>query len=81
MWIKFLTGMSDMSRVRSGVPKWSVLGPLLFIIFINGIDDKISGTILKFADDINVLGKVWTGQATDKLKTDLKGLYGWPLDW
>jgi len=38
----------------SGVPQWSVLGPLLFVIFINDIDDYVASKILKFADDTNI---------------------------
>jgi len=39
---------SEWTDVMSGVPQGSVLGPLLFVIFINDID------ILKFADDTNI---------------------------
>ena len=42
---------SEWRDVVSGVPQGSVLGPLLFIMYINDIDDCVAGRILKFADD------------------------------
>jgi len=42
---------SEWRDVVSGVPQGSVLGLLLFIIYINDIDDCVAGRILKFADD------------------------------
>ena len=41
-------------NVISGVPQGSVLGPLLLIIYVNAIDDRIASRVLKFADDIKV---------------------------
>ena len=66
--------MSDWSLVRSGVPQGSVLVPLLFLIFINDVDDGISGIILKFADDIKLMGKVGKVDEIEKLRDDLKKL-------
>ena len=48
---------SDWSEVTSGVPQGSILGPLLFTIYINDLEDGISSKMLKFADDSKLWGK------------------------
>ena len=46
--------------VDIGVPQGSILGTLLFIIFINGIDEGIISDIFKFSDDTKILcGRVY----------------------
>ena len=43
--------VSNWKSVLRGVPLGSVLGPILILIYINDLDDDITSTVLKFADD------------------------------
>ena len=46
------------NRFLSGVPLGSILGPILFLIYINDLDDDITSKVLKFADDTKVFRKI-----------------------
>ena len=65
----------------SGVPQESVLGPLLFLIYINDLDDNITSNVLKFADDTEVFRKVNTDGDKQHLQNDLDRLVKWSEKW
>jgi hypothetical protein len=67
--------------VLSGVPQGSVLGPLLFVIYINDLDGNICNKLLKFADDTKIFGPTSTVHEVDILKQDLEKLQNWSADW
>jgi len=64
---------SDWRSVLSGVPQGSILGPLLFLIFINDLEFGILNSLFKFADDTKVLGRAASGEDCLKLQKDLDG--------
>ena len=72
---------SSWSRVTSGVPQGSVLGPVLFLVFINDLDAGISSSILKFADDTKLFSEVNSVADAERLQQDLNKLQEWAKTW
>ena len=73
---------SDWMSLKAGVPQGSVLGPLLFLIYINDLTDNISSDIRLFADDSSPFTCVnGITQTHDKLVNDLQTISTWAYQW
>ncbi len=68
---------SKWATVTSGVPQGSVLGPVLFIIYINNVDVGLNNRNSKFADDTKISNSVHTGEDRQSLQEDLHKISAW----
>jgi len=91
-WVKdFLTGrtqhvsindkLSSISNVTSGVPQGSVLGPTLFIYFINDLPTVITTFIKIFADDTKAYFPIKSVKDHEELQLTLESLVEWSKIW
>ena len=91
-WIEsFLTGRSQKVLVEgkssssvpvvSGVPQGSVLGPMLFLLYINDLPEKVLSTTRLFADDSLLYRRIKTEEDRRILQEDLLRLEAWERDW
>ena len=73
---------SDWATVTSGVPQGTVLGPLLFLIYVNDLDSIVKHSTVKlFADDILLYAPVGILKDCSSFQEDLTALSSWASCW
>ena len=72
---------STWANVTSGVPQCSVLGPILFLAFINDLPSLLSTNCKLFADDAKLYSRVDTPSDIAKLQKDLNACLEWANQW
>ena len=59
---------SKSSQVISGIPQGSVLGPILFVIYINDLSDAVNSSKFLFADDTKILRQITTRHDNERFR-------------
>ena len=80
--VKINNKYSHLLPVLSGIPQGSILGPLLFLVYVNDIPDHISNSLLYlFADDTKCLKTISDPADTIQLQDDINSLSHWSEQW
>ena len=74
------TAVSKWRVITSGVPQGSVLGPLLFVIYINDLPDRIINVFEMYADDSKVIAGV-EDETDTSLQVDINEIKNWCTRW
>ena len=72
---------SEWASVLSGVPQGSILGPVLFICYINDMPNTVSSFIYMYADDTEISRQVAKAEDSKKLQDDLNRIQQWSDKW
>ena len=72
---------SKIGKVTSGVPQGSVLGPTLFLVYINDLPDNLKSNVYLFADDTLISKKITSTADCNILNEDLRLLQNWESKW
>ena len=73
--------LSNWQNVTSGIPQGSVLGPILFIIFINDMPDVVGSYMKLFADDAKIYQAIESFDDISLIQNDIENLLKWSKDW
>ena len=69
--------VSDWAEIFSGVPQGSVIGPLLFVLFINDLPRELVNVSKLYADDTKMFSQMVSELSAAKLQVDLDSAFNW----
>ena len=72
---------SDPATVLSGIPQGNVLGPILFVIYINDLPEVVKCGTYLFADDTKIFRQITTKEDALQLQSDINSLEQWSQKW
>lgn len=72
---------SEWTEVSSGVPQGSVLGPLLFILYVNDLPSQVKSYCKLFADDAKLYKDLQNLEDFEMIQDDLDKLCQWTINW
>ena len=73
---------SSWQNVYAGVPRGSILGLLLFLIYINDLPEGLTSMYKIFTDDTSLFSKVIDkNNSNSRLNSDLAKISNWPFQW
>ena len=74
---------SDWVSISAGVPQGSVLGPLLFLVYINDLTEGVCSNIKLFADDASLFTRINNNvnASQERLMRDLEKITKWAYQW
>ena len=73
---------SSWTRIKAGVPQGSILGPLLFLIYINDISVDLESNVKLFADDTSLFSVISDPTISARLlNNDLEKIQQWAFQW
>ena len=73
--------LSKPEIVTSGVPQGSILGPLLYILYVNDLPTVVKTRTLMYADDIKLFTTVSNNEDAALLQRDIDNIVSWATTW
>ena len=72
---------SEAKHIKSGIPQGSVLGPFLFLLFVNDIPELVKSMLYLFADDNKIWRVIANRKDKELLQTYLETVFNWSKVW